>query len=116
MDDAVQRIELRLIGEYHLSERLTVETAVGRKDILTPPLYDVLQCLRVGLHGFTRQDIGVDYRGASIRQHPRYFRFSARDVSGQSDENHLSGIEVSPRLPPSRTRRQDRTLSHTCHA
>jgi hypothetical protein len=65
------------------------------EDILSPSLHDVLERLGFGLYRFAREHVGVDERRASIRQHPRNFRLSTGDVAGQSNENHLSVIEVS---------------------
>ena len=90
MHDPVEGVELVLIGEHNLAQRRAVETAVLVEDILAPALDDILERLRLRLNGLTGELVGVDDGGTTIGQHSGDLRFSAGDISCQSDADHLS--------------------------
>jgi len=88
--DPVQRIQLALIREHDLPEGCAVKAAILVQDVLAPAFYDVPEGLRVGFNRFTRKQIRVDHRCAAVGEHCCNLRFSAGDVSCQSNANHLS--------------------------
>jgi len=87
---------LRVIGEHDAAQRGAVQVPVGRKDLGAPPGHDLAIRSGANFHGPAGQDVGVNDRGATLREHLSDRRFAAADVAGESYQEHDGFLETGP--------------------
>ena len=88
MDDLVKFFELLLIGENDPAQRGAVEVSIGCHNGRTPATHDLIVGGGSQLDGAARENVGVDDRGAALREHLGDGRFTAADVARESNEEH----------------------------
>jgi len=88
MDDLIKFFELSMVGKHDAAQRGAIEMTVGGANGVPPSFDDLVERRRPELHGATRENIGVDDRGAALGQQLRDGRLATSDVSRESYEKH----------------------------
>ena len=97
--EPVELLELHGILEHAPPQCRAVERSVRRENLRTPSLHDLAIGGSIDFDHPSRQDVGIDDRGAALREQMRDGGLSAGDVAGQADEEHGGGAWDRGREP-----------------
>lgn len=88
MHDGVQLLQCIGIAEHDAGHRGSIECAIGREDVRTECIGQLLEHGRTRLLNLASDRIGIDHDRTSLAEELRDGRLSRSDTTGESDENH----------------------------